>query len=266
MNKLSVVIAVKNEEKNLAQCLESVKWANEIIIVDDYSIDATVEIAKRYTNKIYYNDSKGSFHDNKNLGLEKATGDWILSLDADEIIPAELAEEISQAIKLSQYSGYYLNRKNYFLGKWIRGCDWYPDYIIRLFKRAATQWPTDIHKAPKIKGGKVGKLQTPFIHYSYYSLNQYFEKFNQYTSRVATEEYSRGYIISWKNLILCFLLKPLYFFIIKYFLKLGIRDGFRGFFISISSALTVFVTYAKLWEMQNQNSKKSNFINRKSKN
>jgi glycosyltransferase involved in cell wall biosynthesis len=252
MNNLSIVIAVKNEEKNIKQCLESVKWADEIIIVDDHSTDATVEMAKQYTNKIFFNDSKGSFHDNKNLGLEKATGDWILSLDADEIIPPELAEEINQAIKSSQYAGYYLNRKNYFLGKWIRGCYWYPDYIIRLFKKGTTQWPTDIHKVPRIEEGKVGKLQTPFIHYSYYSLNQYFEKFNQYTSRVAAEEYSRGYRISWKNLTLCFLLKPLYFFLMKYFLKLGIRDGFRGFFISFSSALTVFVSYAKLWEMQNR--------------
>jgi glycosyltransferase involved in cell wall biosynthesis len=253
MNKLSVVVITKNEEKNIQRCLESVKWAGEIVIVDDNSTDSTVEIAKKYTQKIYIYDSTGKFFDdNKNVGINKATGDWILSLDADEVIPPALADEIETAIQSSSFAGYYLNRKNYFLGKWIKGCDWYPDYILRLFKKGACRWPSGIHKAPQLKNGKAGRLKNHFIHYSYSSLEQYFNKFNQYTNLSALQEFKRGFRLNYGNILICFFLKPLYYFIKKYFLKLGIRDGFRGFFISFSSALTVFVSYAKLWEMQNR--------------
>ncbi|MDI6642078.1 MAG: glycosyltransferase family 2 protein [Elusimicrobiota bacterium] len=250
MSKLSVVIATKNEERNIENCLESVKWADEIVIVDDFSQDNTVEICKKYTDKIFLNDSKGSFHKNKNLGIEKATGEWILSLDADEIVPNELAEEIKIAIQ-TQKLGYYLNRKNYFLNKWIRGCGWYPDYIIRLFKKGTTNWPLNIHQIPKIEQkSKVGYLKSHLIHYSYQSLNQYFEKFNRFTSQLAQEEYDKGRKISKKNFLLYFFIKPIFYFFKKYILQGGFRDASRGLFISLSSALVVFVTYAKLWEIQ----------------
>jgi len=252
MIKLSVVIAARNEEKNIQKCLESVKWADEIVIVDDMSTDDTIEICKRYTKNIFISDSGGSFHKNKNLGIEKATGEWILSLDADEIIPKELSEEIKKSIQSSEISGYYLNRKNYFIGKWIRGCGWYPDYIIRLFKKGVTKWPLNIHDVPKIESkDKVSYLKNPFIHYSYSSLYQYFEKFNRYTSRLAQEEYEKGTKVSNKNFFLFFLIKPLFWFIRKYFLQRGWKDGFHGFFISFSSGLVVFTTYTKLWEIQN---------------
>jgi len=254
MNKLSIVIATKNEEKNIRKCLESVKWADEIIIVDDKSADRTVEICREYTDKIFLNDSRGSFHKNKNLGIEKTAGDWILSLDADERVTPELKEEIlvTLGLQASTIIGYCIPRKNYFLGKWIRGCGWWPDYIIRLFKKGVTQWPLDIHATPKIKEkNKVGYLQNPLIHYSYRNLNQYFEKFNSYTSRLAQEEFEKGIKINKRNFFICFLIKPLFWVLHKYFFWKGYRDAFQGFFISFSSALVVFITYAKLWEKQN---------------
>lgn len=253
MNKLSVIIATKNEERNIQNCLESIKWADEIVIVDDMSTDKTVEICKRYTEKIFFNDSQGSFHKNKNLGIEKVTGDWILSLDADERVSPELKEEIL-SILVSQPSiaiGYYIPRKNYFLGKWIKGCGWWPDRIIRLFKNGVTRWPLDIHDTPRIEEKeKIGYLRTSLIHYTYQNLFQYFEKFNHYTSRLAQEEHEKGIKINKGNFSTYFLIKPLFWFLRKYFLWKGCRDGFRGFFISFSSALVIFVTYAKLWEKQ----------------
>ncbi|MCG2726258.1 MAG: glycosyltransferase family 2 protein [Elusimicrobia bacterium] len=252
MKKLSVVIATKNEEKNIQKCLESVKWADEIIIVDDISADKTVEICKRYTKNIFISDSKGSFHKNKNLAIEKANGEWILSLDADEVVPKEFSEEIKKAIQNSEIYGYYLNRKNYFIGKWIRGCGWYPNYIIRLFKKGAAKWPLEIHDVPKIEEkNKAAYLKNSLIHYSYSSLEQYFEKFNRYTSRLAKEEYEKGKKVNNANFLLLFVIKPLFWFLRKYFLQKGWRDGFYGFFISFSSALVIFATYAKLWEIQN---------------
>jgi glycosyltransferase involved in cell wall biosynthesis len=250
MPEISVVIATKNEERNIRDCLESVKWADEIIIVDDASRDKTVEICREYTDKIFINDAKGDFHRNKNLGLEKANRDWILSLDADERITEKLSEEIQVAVQDEEKVGYYLNRKNYFLGKWIRGCGWYPDYIIRLFRKGTTRWPLlaeDFHGTPKIKEKrKTGYLKNEFIHYSYFSIGQYIEKFNLYTSALAKQEYHRQAKI---NLFICFLFKPSLLFFRKYFLMAGYRDGFRGFFISVASALTIFMTFAKLWEM-----------------
>ena len=256
MKKISVVIATKNEEKNIKKCLESVKWADEIIIVDDVSSDRTVDIAKHYTSKVFIQDSEGDFHKNKNLAIEKANGDWILSLDADEVITPELAYEIKEAIKNEKMLGYYLNRKNFFLGRWIRGCGWYPDYIIRLFRKGVTRWPLlaeDFHGTPQIADReRVGYLKNPILHYSYTSLNQYFEKFNFYTSCLAKQEYIHGVRLNKYNFFIYFLIKPIFWFLRKYFFWKGYRDGFRGFFISFSSALTIFITYVKLWELQKQ--------------
>lgn len=247
---LSVVIAVKNEEKNIRECLETVKWANEIVIVDDVSEDRTVGISREYNAKIFINDSKGSINTNKNLGIDKAEGEWVLSIDADERLTPELAEEIKKTIEKSEKSGYYVNRKNYFLGKWIRGCGWYPDYIIRLFRKGVTEWPLNIHDVPEIKERtRVGYLENSFVHISYTTLDQYFRKFVQYTSRLAREECEKGVQVTHINFLLLFIVKPLYWFFRKYFILRGCIDGFRGFFISFSSALTIFITYAKLWEM-----------------
>lgn len=253
MKKLSVVIATKDEEKNIRRCLESVKWADEIIIVDDMSSDKTIEIAKQYTSRIIINDSKRRFHKNKNIGIENAAYEWVLSLDADEVITPELALEIKNAIKNSNKLGYYINRKNYFLNKWVRGCGWYPDYIIRLFRKGTAYWPIEIHDTPKIEPkDKVGKLKSSLIHYSYSSFDQYFEKFNYYTTILAQEEKEKSVRINRGNFILYFFIKPLYWFTRKYLLLEGYKDGFIGFFISLSSALTIFITYAKLWEWQRE--------------
>ena len=254
MEKLSVVIAAKNEERNIRACLESVKWADEIIIMDDLSSDRTAAIAREYTAKVFTNDTRGDFHINKNLGIEKASNEWILSLDADEIISGELAAEIRAAYSQNML-GYRLNRRNYFLGQWIKGCGWYPDRIIRLFRKGSARWylgAEGVHKTPQIADkSRVGILRNDFLHYSYYSLGQYFEKFNHYTSLVAKEFDAKRVNISGLNFPIHFCLRPLLLFFKKYVLLSGWKDGMRGFFISLSSGLVEFVSLCKLWELRN---------------
>lgn len=253
MMKISVVVAVKNEELNIRACLEAVKWADEIVIVDDRSSDRTVEICREFGAKVIENDTGGSFHKNKNLGLESASGDWLLSLDADEVVSPELKEEIQARLAADPagVDGFYLPRDNYFIGKRIAGCGWSPDYIIRLFRKGAAKWPLDIHDVPRIANeARTARLKNPLIHYSYYSLAQYFDKFNRYTSKLAAEEAEKGVRICAGNFFTLFFLKPAYWALRKYLLQKGFLDGFRGFFISASSGLVVFVMYAKLWEKQ----------------
>jgi len=253
MMKLSVVIAAKNEEKNIRACLEAVKWADEVVIVDDRSTDRTVEICREYGARIVINDAGGSFHKNKNLGLDNASGEWLLSLDADEVVSPGLKDEIIARLSsdLTGLDGFYLPRDNYFLGKRITGCGWSSDYILRLFRKGAAKWPLDIHDVPSLADAtRAVRLENPLIHNSYYSLEQYFEKFNRYTTRLAVEESEKGVRVGGANFVTFFLLKPVFWSMRKYFFQKGFMDGFRGLFISLSSGLVIFVTYAKLWEKQ----------------
>jgi glycosyltransferase involved in cell wall biosynthesis len=173
---LSVTIVAKNEAANLPECLKSVYFADEIVVVDDCSTDDTVRIAERFGAKVISRNSAGNFHENKNLAIEKAKGDWILSLDADEIVTLQLADSIKSALISPKSEGYLVDRHNYFLGQWIRGCGWYPDHILRLFKKGKSRWPLEIHDTPKLQGGnrKAPLLEGPLIHDSYRSFEQYF--------------------------------------------------------------------------------------------
>jgi glycosyltransferase involved in cell wall biosynthesis len=249
---LSVTIAAKNESANLAQCLSSVSFADEIVLVDDCSSDATVEKARQFGARVIVRDSKGSFHENKNIAIKEAEGEWILSLDADEIVSDQLARSIQSTLSHPEREGYLVDRHNYFLGKWIRGCGWYPDYILRLFRKGKAWWPLAIHDTPQLDGGnqRALPLTGPLIHNSYQSLDQYFEKFNRYTSRLAVEYAEQQQSMRGLNIPLNLGLRPFYWFFKNYLVLRGFRDGIPGFFICFSSALVIFVSYLKLWEAQ----------------
>ena len=251
---LSVTIAAKNESAHLAQCLSSVSFADEIVLVDDCSSDDTVEKARAFGARVIGRDSKGSFHENKNIAIKEAEGEWILSLDADEIVSEQLGLSILSTLSHPECDGYLVDRHNYFLGKWIRGCGWYPDYILRLFRKGKAWWPLEIHDVPRLEGGNssIPLLKGRLIHYSYNSLEQYFEKFNRYTSRLATEYIVRKESMTGLNIPLNLGFRPLYWFFKKYFALRGFRDGIPGFFICFSSALTIFVSYLKLWEARDK--------------
>jgi len=251
---LSLTIATKNESENIEKCISSVPFVDEIIVVDDCSTDDTVQKAIDLGARVITRESKGSFHENKNLAIQEAKGDWILSLDADEFVTEELALSMSTALSNPDFDGYLVDRHNFFLGRWIRGCGWYPDYILRLFRKGTAWWPLEIHDTPKLQKGNAyaGMLEGPLIHFSYKDLDQYFDKFNRYTSRLAVEYAQKQVSMRGLHVPLNLLLRPSYWFLQKYLLKAGFRDGLPGFFISFSSALTIFVSHLKLWHAQRE--------------
>ena len=258
MTKISVVIAAKDEEAHIAACLESVQWADEIVVVDDCSSDRTVEIAEGLGARVLHNDSAGVFHINKNLGLQSAIGDWVLSLDADEIIPEELAVEVREAVSREGIDGFYLNRKNFFLGKWIKHCGWFPDHIIRLFRHGATEWPLEVHDVPRIADpARTAYLEACMIHNSYLTMDDFIRKFLRYASRLGDELWESGARVGPANFLICFFAKPLYWFVRKYLFQRGFLDGFRGLFICASSAMTIFISYGMLWDLQRRHRQSS---------
>jgi glycosyltransferase involved in cell wall biosynthesis len=248
---ISVVLATLNEACNLEACLTSVRWADEIIVVDDGSTDGTPEIATRFTDKVVVKPSGGKFHANQNQAIQMATHEWILSLDADEVVPADLGAEIRQVIKDTPCAAFRVGRRNHFLGRWIRHGGWYPDRVIRLFRKGATQWPMELHSEPPVPSpGTVGDLNIELLHYSYRSFDQYFEKFNRFTNMLAREAYERGDATGLRDAVVNLVVRPAAWFLYKYIRRGGFLDGLRGFFIALSSALVIQVTYCKLWELR----------------
>lgn len=259
MTKLSVVLATFNEEKNIARCLEAVKdVADEIVIVDGTSSDKTVEIAKKYGAKVTVTDNPPIFHINKQKAIDKATGDWILQLDADEVVSPELAEEIKEKILShkskvlnpeSSINGYWMPRKNYFLGRFLMKGGQYPDYTVRLYRRGKGRLPMkDVHEQAVIEG-KVGYLKHALLHYPYEDFNAYLTKWNRYNNLIAKEMKEK---MKNKNkfdrLMFGFgqlVLRPGHWFVTTYFRHKGFYDRFPGFVFSLFSALRFPVSYIK---------------------
>lgn len=252
MANLSVIIIAYNEEDNIGECLGSVKWANKIVIVDAYSTDKTVEICRQYTDKIFQHEWT-NFGRQKNLALEKASNDWILNMDADERISHALADRIKVLLKENNPDdGYYMPRKNYFLGKWLRHGGCYPDYQLRLFSKSIGKFKQKkVHEG--IEGCKrVSYLREPIEHFSYRTLSDYFEKFNQYTTLSAQQKFEGG-----KKVTKWFPFFRLPFeFIANYIIKRGYKDRFYGLLYSVLSSFHVFVKYVKLWELHHMNKDK----------
>lgn len=243
---IAALIITYNEEDNIGQCLETVKWCDEIILLDSYSDDKTVEIADQYTEKIYLRKFD-DFASQRNYALGKVTSDWVLVVDADERVTEELKGEIDEILTAQDVlHAYKIPRKNYFLGKWIKYSGWYPDYTLRLFKNKGVSYSGKVHEGIKI-GVEEGKLRNPLLHYTYKDLDDYLEKINLYTTIAAEEMYNRGK----KKGLPYILLRPVLEFIKKYFLNKGFLLGKQGLFLAIISAYYQFVKYIKLWEKNN---------------
>ena len=253
--KISVIVITRNEEKNIRGCLDSVKWADEIVLIDQTSTDKTLEIAGEYTNKIFITEYKGFCEPDRMFAISKTSNEWILYIDADERISDNLRDEIISLLGRGEdkFDAYYIPRKTFFLGEWIKGCGWQMD-LIRLFKKDKVVFSDKIHQDGQSLG-RAGYLKGHILHYSYRGLTEYFEKFNQYTSIMAEEEYKKGLRVGKSNFLPLFLMKPAYVMLRKYFWQKGFKEGFAGFFISFSAALGIFVSYAKVWEKQKVGSK-----------
>ena len=247
--KLSVVVSAYNEEKNIKECLESVSFADEIILVNNSSSDKTEEIARKYTSKIFTRPNNIMLNVNKNFGFTKAQGDWILSLDADERVSPGLVKEIKSAVKRDpKNAGFWIPRKNIIFGKWIENDMWWPDYQLRLFKKGYGRFPEKhVHEYLKVRGD-TEKLRSPLIHQNYKTVDQYIYKMlNIY---VPSEVKNRQNIkVGWIDS----LRYPVNDFLKTFFLQKGYKDGLHGLVLSLLQAFYMEIVFVKLWERQGFN-------------
>lgn len=248
MASLSVVLATFNEEKNIRDCLESVKdIADEIIIVDGGSSDKTIEIAKSIGADVTITDNPQIFHINKQKAIDKATKEWILQLDADERVDADLKNEIDQVLKKDDpdVNGYWLPRKNFFLGRFLKKGGQYPDYTIRLYRKGKGKLPQkNVHEQARVDGN-VGYLHHPLTHIADPSFKRYLLRFNRYTDLMAEElkEANKG-----KNLKTAanyLLFSPMWWFVMSYGRHKGFMDSWQGFVFSFFSSARYPVSYIK---------------------
>jgi len=245
---LSVCYITLNEEANLARTLESVRWADEIIIVDNGSTDRTVEVARGFGAKVFNEPWKG-YAAQRNSAHDKATGDWVLTLGADEEVSPELADELRAFLKSSPQdgtAGYQVKRKNLIFGRWLRyGGNW-PDYGLRLFRRGQGRIPQRaVHETVRVEG-PVGRLRGPLIHHAYPTIASYIEHMERY-STLAAEQIVKDHRQTWFWFDVW--LRPLFFFKWNYFFRLGFLDGREGFLFHFYHALYVSWKYAKAWEL-----------------
>lgn len=241
---ISLVVVTYNEEKNIERCLRSVPWASEIIVLDSYSQDDTLKIAHRLGARVFQEKWKG-YGRQKASAVDKAKYDWILSLDADEALSPELAEEIQKRWpRFNSMAGYLIPRRSFHLGRWIGHGGWFPDRQLRLFHRETGRWEGSVHE--KVQVPLEEKLKHEIHHWVFDDLADQVTTNNKYSSLQAEDLVRQGKRFSMWRL----LAKPPTKFVETYFLKLGFLDGLPGFIISIGAAYSVFLKWAKLWEAE----------------
>jgi glycosyltransferase involved in cell wall biosynthesis len=242
MHPISTVVLTKNEEKNILRCLKSVvDFSDEVIVLDSYSDDATLDIAGRFTRNVYQSPWSG-FSEQRKIAVSKAKNDWILWVDADEEVPAELAEEIK---KLDfDADGYFVPRLVFYLGGWVRHCGWYPDYTMRLFDRRKGGFGDAVVHEKFTVQGRTGKLHHPLHHYPYQSISHHLEKMNRYTELAAMQMAEKGKKASVASAVSHCLSK----FFKMFLVQRGFLDGKRGVVVCVLGCYYVFLKYIKHWE------------------
>lgn len=243
---ISAMVNTCNEEKNIAACLQTLQWVDQLVVVDSGSTDNTVALAQRYAHEVV-TIPQGDFAAIRNAGLEHLTGDWVVVVDADERVTPELRAEIQRRIAANPVeSGFFIPRRNMFNGHVIVTCGWYPDYVLRLFRNSPHhRFSGRVHERVQLDGA-TGKLTHPFVHNTYESLEHYLHKFNRYTTLAAEMMYEKGR----RTNLLHLLFRPPLEFVSNYVLKGGFRDGIYGLIISYMSSAYIFTKFAKLWLMQ----------------
>jgi len=252
-NKLSVTIICKNEATRIKRCLESVQWADEIVVVDSGSTDKTLDVVAEYTDKIFINSDWPGFGLQKRLAVDKASNNWILALDSDEVISEELKQEILQCLSSAdEKTVFRLNRLTYFCGKFIYHSGWHPDKIVRLFNKKYYQYnDKPVHESVECEQAKKVDLKGKLYHYTFESLEVYINKRNQYAKAWAENQYKKGRHTS----IFEITTHTLFAFIRHYIIRLGILDGYHGFLISVIQMQYTFNKYnfLKFKYLMNQN-------------
>ena len=244
MPSLSVILITKNEAANIRACLESVAWADEIIVVDSGSTDDATAIAREMGAKVYEHDWPG-FGLQKNRALGYATSDWVFSIDADERVTPELRAELEQVMRDDKAEGYYCPRLSQFCGKFIHHSGWYPDYVLRLFKRDAGRFSDSlVHESVQLNGASA-KLKSPLLHYSYLTMNDVERKVEHYSSAAAQQMFQAGR----RSNLAGAALSAGWAFVRTYFIRLGVLDGVAGWQIACMNTRTTWLKYRKLAKM-----------------
>lgn len=246
MSSISVVISAFNEEKKIKLCLQSVAWADEIIVVDNESTDATRDIAIKFGAKIFTRLNYAMLNVNKNFGFNQATSEWILNLDGDEQVPEELAAEIRKIIvQNAPEQGFKIPRKNIIFGKWIKNGLWWPDYQVRLFRKGKGRFQEKhVHEYIEIEG-LIGTLEHPLIHSNYETISQFLRKLDTiYTNNEVDCNLEKKTAVIWSDAIRF----PVSDFVKIFFLQRGYRDGLHGLVLALLQAFYSFIIFAKMWE------------------
>jgi len=242
---LSVIIITKNESDHIEACLQSVAWADEIIVLDSGSTDDTYDKCLQYTERVYQTDWPG-FGLQKQRALDKAHGDWVFSIDADEIMPDELAQEIQQNLLKSEYDAFNIPRLSSYCGQPIRHGGWWPDHTPRLFRRSCGRFSADVVHERIIINGRIGYLQQPLIHNTFTDLDEVIVKMNHYSSLGAQMRYQKGQQTTLSQAIL----RAVWTFLRTYLIKGACLEGGHGLMLSLSNAEGTYYKYAKLWLLQ----------------
>ena len=244
---VSAIVVCFNEEANIRDCLESLRWCDEIVVIDSFSTDRTVEICRQYTDRVMQRPWAG-YRDQKAFAHSQATKQWVLLVDADERVTPELRDDIARALRddAGHYMGYALPRLVFYLGRWWWRGGWYPDYDVRLFRRDQATWGgSDPHEKILVDGA-VRRLSHPLHHFSYRDIDDHIQRINRFTSISSRELRNNGG--RWR--LADALLRPAFRFFRCYVLKRGFMDGFAGFYVAVTAAVYVFLKYAKLWEIE----------------
>ncbi len=241
---ISVYVLTFNNIRTIERCLKSLNWAEEIIVVDSFSTDGTYEVCKLYTHKAYQAPFQGH-RDQYQYAAGLTTRDWIMFVDADEEVPPELVNEIRGELEKGvSVDGFFIFRRTYYLGRWIRYGGWYPDGEIRLYRRDKGRWEGGLH-AKVVVEGKIKKLKNQYLHYTYEDISDQIKTIDRY-SKIAAEDLMKS---GKKFCLIKLLFNPPLRFIKEYFLKLGFMDGLPGLIIAVSTMYYVFIKYAKHWEL-----------------
>ncbi len=255
---ISAVVLSHNDEKTIIACLESISWCDEIIVIDDFSIDKTIDIAKKLGARVYQHHLANDFATQRNFGLTHAKGEWVLFVDSDEVVSDELTKEIKNATGspiracprpdrgsgMTSYSGFYLKRRDFIFGQYLRHGETSKVRLLRLAKKNVGEWVRPVHEVWDIKGD-TGELSTPLEHFPHQNVAQFLEEINRYSTLNAKYLYEHRIRVHWWHVVGY----PVAKFFLNYFLYLGFLDGTPGIMIAIFMSFHSFLVRAKLWQL-----------------
>lgn len=243
---ITAIVLTKNEEDNIKRCIESLRWCNETIIVDDYSADKTAELARTMRARIYQHGLNNNFAAQRNFGLSKARYDWVLFIDADERVGNELKEEIKKELKKSSHiNGYFFKRKDFFLGRWLKYGETNQVKLLRLGRKDKGNWQRAVHEQ-WIINGPTKTLQAPLEHFPHQTVSEFIDSINKFTTIEAKQRFHKKLRLTLSELIF----KPLAKFMVNYFFRLGFLDGVPGLIMAVLMSYHSFLVRIKLWHLE----------------